>query len=83
MSLGKAKPTQSPFHCLTHSNRRRQYFIGAILRMLLQRHSQSGGPMKTYFGINVDDDHTCLDRLPEVFVAGPEADAAQCRFKAD
>jgi hypothetical protein len=40
--------------------------------MLLQRHSQGGGPMKTYFGINVDDDHTCLDRLPEVFVAGPE-----------
>jgi hypothetical protein len=38
--------------------------------MRLQRHSQGGGPMKTYFDINVDDDHTCLDRLPEVFVAG-------------
>jgi hypothetical protein len=38
--------------------------------MRLQRHSQGGGPMKTYSGIKLDDDHTCLGRLPEVFVAG-------------
>jgi Catalase len=36
--------------------------------------------MKTHFGINVDDDHTCLERLLEVFVAGSRADAAQCRI---
>jgi hypothetical protein len=38
--------------------------------MRLQRHSQGGDPMKTHFGINVDDDHTSLDRLSEVFIAG-------------
>jgi hypothetical protein len=48
----------------------RQYFIGRDLADAFAAHSQGGGPMKTHFGINVDDDYTCLDRPLEVFVAG-------------
>jgi Catalase len=63
------------------ADRCRQYFIGRDLADAVAAHSQGGGPMKThYIFINLDDDHTCLDRLLEVFVAGSRADAAQCRF---
>jgi Catalase len=61
-------------------DRRRQYFIGHDLADAFAAIFSRRGPMKTHFGINVDDDHTSLDRVSEVFVAGSWADAAQCRF---
>jgi hypothetical protein len=74
MSLEEVEQTQSPFYYLTHwLDHCRQYFIGRDLADAFAAHSQGGGTMKTHFGINVDDDHTCLDPLLEVFVAGPEA----------
>jgi hypothetical protein len=70
MSLEVVEQTQSPFHYLTHwLDRRRQYFIGRDLADAFAAHSQAGGPIKTRFGINVDDYHICLNRLLEVFVA--------------
>jgi Catalase len=81
MSLEEVEQTQSPLHYPTHwLDHCRQYFIGRDLAWNLAARSQGRDAMKTHFGINVDDDHTCLERLLEVFVAGSRADAAQCRI---